>query len=52
MEKHGGSIRLSSNGEPDTRGTTVSIFVPFKVKSPSKRDGDSATDSQFAETSP
>jgi PAS domain S-box-containing protein len=31
MEKHGGSIRLSSNSEPDTRGTTVSIFVPFKV---------------------
>lgn len=31
MEKHGGSIRLSSNGEPNTRGTTVSIFVPFKV---------------------
>ncbi|HEY6252723.1 MAG TPA: PAS domain S-box protein [Candidatus Angelobacter sp.] len=31
MEKHGGSIRLSSDGEPSTRGTTVSIFVPFKV---------------------
>jgi PAS domain S-box-containing protein len=31
MEKHGGSIRLSSNGEPNTRGTTVSIFVPFTV---------------------
>jgi len=43
MEKHGGSIRLSSNGEPDTRGTTVSIFVPFKVRSPRKLDGDSAT---------
>lgn len=42
MEKHGGSIRLSSNGEPDTRGTTVSIFVPFKVKSPRTLDGDSA----------
>jgi len=42
MEKHGGSIRLSSNGGPDTRGTTVSIFVPFKVKSPRTLDGDSA----------
>lgn len=31
MEKHGGSIRLSSNREPDSRGTTASIFVPFKV---------------------
>jgi PAS domain S-box-containing protein len=51
MEKHGGSIRLSSNSEPDTRGTTVAIFIPFKVKSPSKRDGDSASASQFAETS-
>jgi len=43
MEKHGGSIRLSSTSEPDTRGTTVSIFVPLKVKSPGKLDGDSAT---------
>jgi PAS domain S-box-containing protein len=31
MEKHGGSIRLKSNGEPNTRGTTVSVFVPFKA---------------------
>jgi PAS domain S-box-containing protein len=49
MEKHGGSIRLSSNGEPDTRGTTVLIFIPFKVKSPDKRGGDSAAASQFSE---
>lgn len=49
MEKHGGSIRLSSNGEPNTRGTTASIFVPFKVKSPGKRDRDSATASEFSE---
>jgi PAS domain S-box-containing protein len=52
MEKHGGSIRLSSNGEPNTRGTTVSIFVPFKVKSPGNRSQDSATALQFSETSP
>jgi signal transduction histidine kinase len=43
MEKHGGSIRLNNNGEPDTRGTTVSIFVPLKVKSPGKQGGDSVT---------
>jgi signal transduction histidine kinase len=36
MEKHGGSIRLSSNSESNTRDTTVSIFVPFTVKSPAK----------------
>jgi signal transduction histidine kinase len=43
MERHGGSIGLSSNSEPDTRGTTVSIFIPFKVPSVDKRHGDSAT---------
>jgi PAS domain S-box-containing protein len=43
MEKHGGSIRLSSSSEPNPRGTTASIFVPFKVKSPDKRGGDSTT---------
>jgi signal transduction histidine kinase len=49
MEKHGGSIRLSSNSELDTRGTTVSIFIPFKVKSPDKRGGDSVAATQFSE---
>jgi PAS domain S-box-containing protein len=40
MEKHGGSIRLSSSSEPDTQGTTVSIFVPLKVKSTDKWSGE------------
>ena len=33
LEKHGGSIRLSSGSEPEHRGTTVSIFLPLKVSS-------------------
>jgi PAS domain S-box-containing protein len=49
MEKHGGSIRLSSNSETNTRGTTVAIFLPLKVKSPGKQGGDSVTASEFSE---
>lgn len=33
LEKHRGSIRLSSGSEPEHRGTTVSIFLPLKVSS-------------------
>jgi PAS domain S-box-containing protein len=43
LEKHGGSIGLSSNKEPNPQGTTVSIYVPLSVKSPNKRAEDSAT---------
>lgn len=30
LEKHGGNIRISNNGGPNARGTTLSIFLPFK----------------------
>ncbi len=41
LEKHGGSIRLSSSAEPGKRGTTVSIFLPLKVSS--RKIADSAS---------
>lgn len=42
VEKHGGSIRLSSKAEPDARSTTVSIFLPLKLSSATQvSDGDS-----------
>lgn len=31
LEKHGGSIRLDCNVEPNRQGTTVSIFLPLKM---------------------
>jgi signal transduction histidine kinase len=31
LEKHGGSIRLSSSVGPQDRGTTVSIFLPLRA---------------------
>ncbi len=31
LEKHGGSICLSSSADPEHRGTTVSIFLPLKI---------------------
>jgi len=34
MEKHGGTIRISSSLEPSHRGTTVSIFLPLEAPLP------------------
>jgi PAS domain S-box-containing protein len=38
VEKHGGSIRLSSGSGPGSRGTEVSIFLPLEAKSPARND--------------
>ena len=31
LEKHGGTIRISSSSEPENHGTTVSIFLPLEA---------------------
>jgi signal transduction histidine kinase len=48
LEKHGGSIRLSSSAEQKTQGTTVSIFLPLRAGSAKAGRPASATRTEAA----
>ncbi len=43
VEKHGGTIQISSNAELQTRGTTVSVFLPLESYAESMDETSSAT---------